>query len=214
MDWLGALYDWMTPEDFLAAMARQLLVLFLSGIFLPIAAWIAWEMAGWLYPILRGLVFPLDEKFCGRDRNGNRYELGTIWRLYYWFFPKKLEEKRAKRRAERQAREDKLVSSLLLEYEKLSRRKKWLEKEVNEKADALQDFGWKIRSLKGRKATEERLNGQKGKGALDPFDTGKLPDYKGAEELADELDNISRRLHAIRQELRLHDIEKPEDKVV
>ena len=208
MDLLGALYDWMSLDDPVESAARQLLVLFLSAVFLPIAAWIAWELAGWLYPAFRGLIFPLEEEICVRTKNGYVYRLGAVWRLYYWIFPKKLMQRRVERRTRAQERENWVLSDLLLEYEKLRSRKKWLEAELNDKASALSDFSWKVRKLTDSDYAEKQKNGGE-RGETESLDVGKLATYEETNNLAVELKNVKLRLFAIKQELKLHDVDKP-----
>jgi len=199
-------------ENFLEIMVKGSLVLLGVGaaavVLVPLAIlYLAWLIAKWILGVLGSLVFPLDEE---KDFYGG-YRMSGFARLYYWLFPKKLEEKRERKRLEKQAREQKLVSDLLYEYEKLVKRRAALEEKVRKEANALQNFSWKIRGISGKDAYAERLNRESGKSTVESFNTDRLSDYEEIKELAVELENVSVRLFAIKQELKLYDIDKGDD---
>ena len=190
--------------------ARSLLVWIVSTILPPILiGLVAWKLLPWLYGVLYGLVFPLDEEICRRTRNGYVYKLGAIWRLYYWIFPMKLMQKRAQRKALAQEREDWVLSGLLLEYERLLQRRQWLEEEIEERARAHSKLSWKLSGLKKRDADGKKKDGE---GEMESVNVDGLATYEETKSLGIELENVKFRLFAIKQELKLHDIDKSGDK--
>ena len=202
----------MALEDLIEPLIGGALVLLGAGLAIVILAplavlYIIWRILEWIFGFLYSLVFPLEEE---KDFYGG-YRMSGFARLYYWLFPKKLEEKRERKRAEKQARDERLVSDLLYEYENLLKRREELEETVQEKADALRDFSSAIEDLKRRDAYVERCNRKGGKKILESFNMGDLETYEGIKELAVELENANFRIFAIKQELKMHGYDRGDD---
>ena len=169
--------------------------------------YLAWRVAEWSLGFFGSFVFPLEEE----QTIYGGYRMSGFARLYYWLFPKKLEEKRERKRAEKKAQEDRLVSDLLYEYEKLLKRREELEETVQEKADALRDFSSAIEDLKRRDAYVERRNRKGGRKIIESFNMGDLETYEEIKELAVELENANFRIFAIKQELKMHGYDRGDD---
>lgn len=199
----------MSMESALELLVKGSLVLLgvaLAVLFLlPLAiGLIVFKILEWFFRFVYSIFFPLEEE---RTFFGG-YKMSRISRFYYWLFPGKLMEKRARKAAEKKAREDRIASDLLLEYENLLKKRVELEETVKEKARAVEDFAWKIRELKGRDAYVERIERKDGKGTLESYDISDLGTYEEIKELAVELENVEFRIFAIKQELKLYGIEK------
>jgi len=189
--------------------AQSLSLWIISTILPPIVVGLlAWKLLPWLYGVLYSLVFPLDDEICARTRSGYVYKLGAIWRLYYWFFPKKLMQRRAQRMARAQEREDWVLSGLLLEYEGLLQRRRWLEEEIEHRAKAHLVLSWKLNGLKGKDADGKKEKWR----SMDSADVDGLVTFEETKSLGSELEGIKVRLFAIKQELKLHDIDKSKEK--
>ncbi|VVC02800.1 Uncharacterised protein [Candidatus Burarchaeum australiense] len=127
-------------------------------------------------------------------------------KIRYWFLGG-----REKEEADNKTLDDNALGQLLLEYERLLRKRAELMKIVDRKSNAVQEFAWEINKVKNRDPYDERYERKRGKGAMESYDVRELGTYDEIKALAVELENVSFRLFAIKQELMLYDIDKEGD---
>jgi|GEM_PF-2779564 len=161
---------------------------------------------GFVADSIHSLFFPTEKEKLAR-RSKPSFTEG----VYYWLHPDKLRMKREREEALRLEKEADEVGKLLHEYENLLLEREELEEEMSDAASDLRNFAMFIGRSMDRDAFAKRMLGKGAKREFESYNTKKLRKYEEVKELAEELERTAFRIFAIRQELRLHGINKGED---